>query len=129
MSDIISIARLGRRWAMRNRLRYGFGRELAGMCAIASFRLSEYLETHGIKHELVMTYTHVWVQVNGYALDITATQFGYSPIVYMPIAQYWKMIANPAKIDKGTARTYADRATLLAYMKQKGWAPSQLPLR
>lgn len=129
MSDIISIARLTRRWALRTRLRYGFGNKLTGMCAIASFRLSENLEKHGIKHELVMTHTHVWIQVNGHALDITATQFGHPPIVYMPIRDYWINVAIPAKIDKQTTRTYKDRADLRAYMVKKRWKSDQLPLR
>lgn len=127
MHDVISIARYTRRWAMRNRLRFGFGRSLAGMCAIASFKLSENLDKHGIDNELVMTHTHVWVQVNGRVLDITATQFGYPPIIHMPVRDYWITVANPAKIDKQTTRTYKDRAELRAYMIKKRWKSDQLP--
>lgn len=129
MSDIISIARLTRRWALRNRFRFGFSKSLAGMCAIASFKLSENLDKSGIEHELVMTHTHVWVQVNGCAVDITASQFGHRAIVHMPTREYWTHIAKPAKIDRQTARTYKDRAELRAYMVKKRWKSDQLPLR
>lgn len=55
--------------------------DLCGACAIASVALCEVLRHKGYKATLMATESenmgcHFWVEVSGYIIDITATQFG-----------------------------------------------------
>ena len=62
-------------------------RSLDGFCAIASARLWLELRTLGITAELRVhdgyEGSHVFLAVDDHVLDITATQFGLKPIVYL----------------------------------------------
>jgi hypothetical protein len=62
-----------------------FSSSLAECCAIASGRLYKELVKEGFKPVIVETtypidnqYGHCYILVNGYVLDVTATQFGQS---------------------------------------------------
>lgn len=52
---------------------------MRGACAIASFSLHRILDSQGVDNELAMwqwhNECHCWVEHNGLAIDLTATQF------------------------------------------------------
>lgn len=83
-------------------------RSLDGFCAIASARLWLELRKQGITAELRVHTdstgaSHVFLAVDDHVLDITATQFGLKPVVYMherEAARYrfydvWHVFSNP----------------------------------
>lgn len=73
-------------------------KDLACACAISSHALSTLLKFRGIKNNLVFgvyldgsfdletlsptDINHVWIETNGYIIDLTASQFGDKEIVF-----------------------------------------------
>ena len=65
-----------RRWAERKNDRLDmFYSDLCGMCAIASAELFCRLKNEGFKPVLVHAFGHVYVELEGYIVDVTCTQF------------------------------------------------------
>lgn len=68
--------------------------DLAGMCAVASRALCTVLRNHGYKAKFVLAQycfgSHCWVELDGWIIDITATQFGsnYPPVHIVGISSY-----------------------------------------
>jgi hypothetical protein len=68
---------------------------LDGMCAIASYTLQQVLLDHEYESEFVLAIldiddlncSHCWVEIDGWIIDITATQFGpeYNEVHIVPI--------------------------------------------
>ncbi len=90
--QILNIAQDARKWAENARhAKLGIPRNLQGMCAIASAELHLRLNTAGIPSKFIMSrtvkFSHVYLLVEDYVLDITATQFGGTfrnkKVVYM----------------------------------------------
>jgi hypothetical protein len=68
--------------------------DLCGMCAIASYALEQVLFDHGYESEFILAIlddprpcSHCWVEIDGWIIDITATQFGpeYHDVHIVPI--------------------------------------------
>lgn len=76
---ILSIATRVRAWAERYAERHGFNHNLRGVCAIASSKLHRELKEIGIDTTInlaqVNSNCHVFLTVDGFILDVTATQF------------------------------------------------------
>ena len=122
---IITAARETRRWAMKNRK--SFPRPLNGMCAIASHRLSESLSKENIKHDIVVTDGHVWVETSYWAIDVTATQFHKhfsDPVVVMRKPEYRKIIGKVVDLP---ARRFSCRDKMEKFLWDMGWDSSQIP--
>ena len=66
--------------------------DLAGMCAIASRALCTVLRSHGYRAKFVLAQyglgSHCWVELDGWIIDITATQFesNYPPVHIVSIS-------------------------------------------
>lgn len=79
LNDAIQIAHTVREWAEDLAGREKREATLAGMCAIASAKLSHLLNKKAIKNEIAMatdnTWCHVFVLVEDHIIDVTATQF------------------------------------------------------
>ena len=59
--------------------------ELEGFCGIASARLLKHLQAAGLDAKVIEappgSYSHFFIEVEGYLVDITASQFGKPRIV------------------------------------------------
>jgi hypothetical protein len=96
-NEVIKLAKAVRKSAENYTKRAGDGHEfdqdLGGMCAIASRALWRVLKNHGYKPKFVHTGDgfHCWVELDGWILDVTATQFNggmYDPGIdnqYSPV--------------------------------------------
>jgi hypothetical protein len=66
-------------------------RDMTGACAIASYTLWRVLRARGRVATLVLQTdeyeAHCWVELSGYVVDITATQFDGPPVAIYPIGQ------------------------------------------
>lgn len=63
------------KWTKNNS---AIGRDLCGACGIASYALYEALRSQGRRPTLVVLLGdsgHCWVELSGYVVDLTATQF------------------------------------------------------
>lgn len=84
-----------RDWAEENHHEYGHDKDLCGMCAIASARLFNALADKGINSTIILNTEspygcHVYLIVDGYVVDVTATQFPdhpYDPVVIIDRAE------------------------------------------
>lgn len=86
-------------------------KNLTCACAISSHALSTLLKFRGIKNKLVfgvylndlidleclspVDINHVWVDVDGYIIDVTATQFGEKEIVFRKKRKRTKSVSEP----------------------------------
>jgi hypothetical protein len=65
--------------------------DLGGACAIASYALWRVLRARGFPAVFVFQadseLAHCWVELNGYVVDITATQFGGPPIAIFRVGE------------------------------------------
>ena len=67
--------------------------DMNGMCAIASYALREVLIDHEYDPKMILAvvdktgFSHCWVELDGWVIDITATQFGpeYPNVHIVPI--------------------------------------------
>ena len=76
---IKNIAKGVRSWAedMHKKQPFHYTEDLCGLCAIASAKLHKELKKQKIKSEIHFIDYHVFLMVDNYILDVTATQFGY----------------------------------------------------
>ncbi|MDO9141798.1 MAG: hypothetical protein Q7U38_15875 [Methylobacter sp.] len=87
---LLETARPARRWAMRHRIRFNCGDDLAGMCAIASGYLHRLFNKVGIESFLCVNHEHCFVLANGYIVDITATQYGLKPVTIVEVEKAYQ---------------------------------------
>ena len=73
---VLHIAKRTRAWAEALARRHGFPPDLCGLCATASAQLMLALRAKGYDAVFHENYGHCFVVLNGYIIDITATQFG-----------------------------------------------------
>lgn len=130
-THIKSIARAVRSWAEEkdNRRKYPT-MNLNGWCAIASAELSRRLAADGYHHEIMLSECedgcHVFVVVDDYIVDVTATQFG--PFIDVPVVfqhhkelqQYW--FYQPV-------RWFESAEVLRKYQRREGWPRDQIAYR
>lgn len=116
-----NVARIARRWAMRNRAKFNCNDDLAGMCAIASGYLHRLFNNAGIESFLCVNHQHCFVIANNHIIDITATQYGLKPVTIVDIEiadqEFW-FIEQKFKTQEG----------LLEYQFDAGWPFDQMVL-
>lgn len=97
--EIRTIARRVRRWAERVAASNNdYGADLAGMCAVASRQLLTELLSAGYQAKVAYQWNHCFVLVEGYIVDITATQFNQPKVIVRcldrakkrGLPQYWR---------------------------------------
>jgi hypothetical protein len=83
---VTAIAEETRKWAETVGRIEKLDVDLTGFCARGSARLFTNLTAAGYSPEIIVTHAadnrsaHVWVKLNGYIVDITASQFGHQDI-------------------------------------------------
>lgn len=64
------------RWAAGDKSLDVYGPDLGGMCAVASYTLWQLLLSAGFrKAKFAFNPIHCWVELDGWVIDVTATQF------------------------------------------------------
>lgn len=122
INKLIVVARKTRKWAMRVRKKYGFPTSLAGMCAICSYKLAEQLPNCMIH----VANNHVWVTYNGFAIDVTGTQFKLKPVIVLPIDKYKEITSVYITKD---VRIYHDLTSFINGLIKLHWPNDQLPIQ
>ncbi len=76
---IMQFAQEARAWAEKIAPEKGHPKELGGMCALASAKLSQLLHRAEIPHRICMaserSWCHVFITHDDHIIDVTATQF------------------------------------------------------
>lgn len=72
---VYNIAKRSRLWAEARAKSYGYPYDLCGMCAITAGHLHRALRQAGFKSVIACGPFHCFVLLNGYVVDVTATQF------------------------------------------------------
>ena len=85
MRSIMKIAKECRKWA-EEQVPDGWPDNLCGLCGHASLQLFLSLQKEGYHPGLAMCWCHCFIVIDGYRLDITATQFDvyYDEVHYEP---------------------------------------------
>lgn len=122
MIDIIKINKIAiqsRRWAMRNRNKFNCDKSLAGMCGIASAYLHKSLTRNEIRSVIAVNDEHVFIVIDEYIIDITATQFGKKSICIVEIDKvndyFWNICNKFSSVDD-----------LREYQKNELWPIDQI---
>jgi len=127
LADVRSIAREARRWAERLAGTHEFGEDLGGLCAVASGHLHKKLRDAGYKSVLATNDNHCFVLLNGYVVDITATQFVRTRNISVLVAKLTRMRAEgtysrPWLITKTTT----SRREMRKFQIEEGWPAEQV---
>ena len=126
MDEIRRAASMVRNWCQEVRFQFrktGYDNELTGMCAIASAKLFDTLEQLGYNPTIAVSdnddASHVFVIVDDFIVDVTATQFGRNPIeiVHAKTATewYWQIYYECDSIK-----------SLVKHQKRNGWPSWQI---
>jgi hypothetical protein len=124
---LVTIATDVRYWA-EGRARSG-DEDLNGWCAKASGQLFRTLQEEGIPAEIHMwawhndESAHVFVVVEDYVVDVTATQFG--PFRNKPVLIMHKREAEAHEFYR-TVRVFADADELRKHQKKTRWPNNQV---
>jgi len=122
-----------RRWARRRRARVnggGFGKDLCGMCAIASAELFSRLEKHRVKDLCILVhdtgeYGHCYVGADRYIVDVTAAQFRRRDVAAVDIRPRVEA-ANVLRAWQPTHKVRSVRQ-LIELQQDLGWPRRQIP--
>ena len=84
-NKVQEIATRVRKWAERSNIGRGkpFPSDLCGMCAIAAAKLFTELKKEGFDARIVTNDHHCFVQIRDWIIDVTATQFGQPPVLFI----------------------------------------------
>lgn len=94
---------------------------LYGFCAKASARLHTLLVKEGIPAKIGCNDHHVYVIVDNYIVDVTATQFGpWETVTVLPLEEAGKYKHWEAQQIKHSAKE------LVGYQRRMGWPSDQL---
>lgn len=124
MATIRSIALKAREIAERQAKSENlFSDQLEGFCARGTHILYKALKRAGIKARIHVSYTeeysHVFLRVGNYIVDITATQFNEGPVCIVPIwgkkPDYWRRDYEFETIKE-----------LVNFQKIEGWPREQI---
>lgn len=104
--------------------------DLCGLCAIASGELTNRLQAAGYPARIAIGFGHCWVEVCGYYLDVTATQFNSSQIfpdvVMTPLANVPSRLKRFQKSRKDYAYKLFDSVEdAQDHMANLGWPEGQ----
>lgn len=121
---VIQIATETRLWAEKHE--YAFHDDLKCMCAIASVELFKRLKDKNYKPQLhVATHaiggSHVFITLNNYIIDITATQFGHPQRVIIKRKNVFTIINWYWRSDK----TFKTHKKLIEFQQKTGWSKNQ----
>lgn len=72
-----------RAWGEKLPIARDYCPDLAGLCAIVSKELCERLQQNGYKAKIAYNGHHCFVILQGRIIDLTATQFGNYPKIYI----------------------------------------------
>jgi len=77
LAHLYRIGKKARAWAERTAKKEHFGSELSGLCARSAVQLYTLLSQNSIEATIVYNraHFHFFVLVEGYVIDVTATQF------------------------------------------------------
>lgn len=89
MEGIVECAQEARRITEGIAIREGFPKDLCGLCARASAVLFDLLKDKNYEPEIGLSSTrpHVFVMVDGYVVDVTATQYRRKKKVFIVKAE------------------------------------------
>ena len=124
---VIETAALARLWAEEraSRLDDSDPDDLSCYCAIASVKLSMLLTAAAIKHRIAMADdlcgSHVFVLVDGWIVDVTATQFGVDDKIFVKHER-----APDLRWFHKITRTFGDVHSLVLWQLKKGWPKDQM---
>ena len=123
MKNIRKILRKTRQWAINNRPK-NITLDLECQCAIASAKLYKQLKQAKYNPYLKVSNYHCWIELDDLALDITATQFGLTPITIMNKENYIKILDDEGY--KGDyIKTFYDYKSFKKHIKE--WPKEQQP--
>lgn len=116
----------------------GYDSDLCGLCAIASVWLFQDLKKNGFKPIICVSREkdtwgcwHVYLEVDGYVVDITATQFNISDGVEIHHVNHsGEILLRAGRSNFWYWRPYKQFKTiegLVAFMKRAGWMESEIP--
>lgn len=100
---------------------------LCGACAVASYAIYKVLKANGYKPKFILgidwkrTRSHAWVEIGGYVLDLTATQFSYKSKVFIIKKRHYKLcreFTDTSKQAYALARLKSWPASPFMYMKE-----------
>jgi hypothetical protein len=123
---VLEIARTVRRWAEERAIDYGdtHPEDLACYCAIASAKFSVLLEKVGIKHRIGYAYAsiggHMFILVNNWIVDVTATQFSETEKILVRHAH-----ATRLPWYHRVKQTFVSARTLIKWQQKNGWPDDQ----
>lgn len=124
------IALRTREWAEKLAKRKDLAEDLCGLCAIASGHLHRELRNEGYRSVLATHDNHCFVLLNGYVVDVTASQFeGYERkrVVLQPLRKLRQKHATDAwwapKWD--IVHTSTTRRGMRKYQVDQGWNPNE----
>lgn len=114
---------------------YAWGANREGMCAIASLMLMHQLFKIHLNPVFVTSMNHCFITIDGYILDITATQFGniHDDIVFEPYAEFIARISGQDKKHEQRAEPWeiiskfysTEEVLLLLKFKENQFSPNQ----
>lgn len=114
---------------------YAWGANREGMCAIASLMLMHHLFKIHLNPVFVTSMNHCFITIDGYLLDITATQFGdiHDDIIFEPYAEFIARISGEDKKYEQRAEPWevvskfysVEEVLLLLKFKENQFSPLQ----
>lgn len=112
-SKIRNIARRIRRWAVLQAAKHNFPDDLQGLCAIAARRLFLEFKNEGYSPKIAYQKNHCFVLVDGYLVDVTATQFAHAEVVVRRFTNvkgwYWEVQRTYTTVRGFNSRLRKDR--------------------
>lgn len=127
MNKLFPIAQKVRIWAEDKALKRKEKLDLTGWCAIASAHLLRELKTAGIEAEIHLfesnKYSHAYVVVGDYVVDVTATQF--KPFKRTPVVILHHKEAEQYEFYNGDQVFYYP-SDLREYQLRNGWPKDQI---
>ena len=105
---------------------YNCTESLGGMCARASALLSTLLTQAKIKHELAYGDGHVYIECDGYVIDVTATQFGEQYGMTLIRPQFEMQNKELHDTWWRTSKLFKNINHLIRWQKKNSWPEEQM---
>jgi hypothetical protein len=123
---IIAIARAVREWAEERAAQFGDSDpQLSCYCAIASAKMSLMLNEAGIKHRIGYAYApiggHMFILIDGWIVDVTATQFGEDEKILVRHTH-----ATRLPWYHRVKQTFMSAQTMLRWQERNRWPEEQM---
>ena len=118
--SLIKIRRIAKEVRKCAEKKWRWGRDLGGMCGIASVMLHKELLESGIATDIVCNSWHAFLEYQDYIIDITATQFDVPKAVFIKKrakkeGEYWKC-----------ERRFQNWEDFVIHQKEVGWPEEQI---